>query len=226
MKKSNIIIMAFSVFILASILVLFIFGKKHNDEEKINHISWDTQLSPFNVIVTEKGADVHIDYSDTARIGVEYLDKKKNLKLFSVKGDTLFVKGGLRTFVKCPKLNALICKGSFWVGVSTYNSDTLKANIMGGRVNFYTADNIDEEKGIGKIVKPVLVLHASQKSEVDIYKLLTKLEATISDSSSVNSRLLVENANANLYSNSTLQLSPSPSQSAVTRDSTSIFRIY
>ncbi|HEY6915071.1 MAG TPA: hypothetical protein VI413_10380 [Paludibacter sp.] len=225
MKKSNIILIAFSVFILASILVLFIFGKKHNDEEKINHIRY-TQLSPFSVIVTEKGADVHIDFSDTARIGVEYLEKKKSLKLYSIKGDTLFVKGGLRTFVKCPKLTALECRESFWVGVSNYSTDTLKANITGGRVYFYTADNIDEEKGIGKIVKPVLLLHASQKAEVDIYKLLNTLSVTISDGSFVNNRLQIGKLNAKLIDKSTLQLSASPSQSAVVRDSTSRFRVF
>lgn len=208
MKKSNIILIAFAVFIVGSTLVLYIDGAKHkNDTPDKGFKEITYQPAPaFSVIVTEKDADVHIDFSDTAQIGVEFLGKKKDFSLFSSRGDTLFVKGGLRTFVKCPKLTTLICRHSFWVGVSVYNADTLRINTAGGGLHFYTADNIDEENGVGKIVKPTLILRASDKAYVNLYKVLTKLQVHIADSSSVYSRLNIQSVDAQLKNKSSLRL--------------------
>lgn len=223
MKKSNIILIAFAVFIVGSTLLLFIDGKKHKNDKPdkgFKEITYQ-QAPAFSVIVTEKGADVHIDFSDTAQIGVEFLGKKKDFSLFRTQGDTLFVKGGLRTFVKCPKLTNLICRHSFWVGVSVYNADTLRANTAGGQLYFYTADNINEEKGVGKIVKPTLILQASDKAYVNLYKVLTKLQVHIADSSSVYSQLKTQSVDAQLRNNSSLRIENNFIQLNAQRDSSS-----
>ena len=223
MKKSNIILIAFAGFIVGSTLLLFIDGKKHKNDKPdkgFKEITYQ-QAPAFSVIVTEKDADVHIDFSETAQIGVEFPGKKKDFSLFRTQGDTLFVKGGLRTFVKCPKLTTLICRHSFWVGVSVYNADTLRANAAGGQLHFYTADNIDEVKGIGKIVKPTLILRATDKANVNLYKALTKLQATITESSSVYSVLSVTSVDAQLSQHSVLSLDNNAFNLNIQRDSTS-----
>ena len=223
MKKSNIILIAFAVFIVGSTLVLYIDGAKHkNDTPNKGFKEITYQPAPaFSVIVTEKDADVHIDFSDTAQIGVEFLGKKKDFSLFRTQGDTLFVKGGLRTFVKCPKLTTLICRHSFWVGVSVYNADTLRANTAGGGLHFYTADNIDEENGVGKIAKPTLILQATDKAYVNLYKVLTKLQATITENSSVNNQLSTGTIEAQLSKHSVLNLENNAFNLNIQRDSSS-----
>ncbi|MFM2291069.1 MAG: hypothetical protein RIS29_882 [Bacteroidota bacterium] len=223
MKKSNIILIAFAVFIVGSTLVLYIDGAKHkNDTPNKGFKAITYQPAPhFSVIVTEKDADVHIDFSDTVQIGVEFLGKKKDFSLFRTQGDTLFIKGGLRTFVKCPKLTTLICRHSFWVGVSVYNADTLRVSTAGGQLYFYTADNINEENGVGKIVKPTLILQASNKANVDLYKVLTKLQVHIADSSSVYSRLNIQSVDAQLSKHSVLNLENNAFNLNIQRDSTS-----
>lgn len=223
MKKSNIILIAFALFVVGSTLLLFIDGRKHkNDVNDKGFKEITYQRAPaFSVIVTEKGADVHIDFSDTVQTGVEFLDKKKDFSIFRTKGDTLFVQAGLRTFVKCPKLTTLICRNSKWVGVSVYNADTLRADIRGGNVRFYTADNIDEENGKGKIVKPTMIIKVSQQANVDLYKILTTLQADIADSSSVYSRLYSTSVNAQLKNHSSLSMENNAMHLNVQRDSTS-----
>lgn len=228
MKKSNIILSAFAVFIVGSTLLLFIDGKKHKNEVNDKGFKEITyrHTPDFKVIVTEEDADVHIDFSDTVQLGVEFLEHKKDFSIFHTNGDTLFIKGGLRTFVKCPKLSKLECRNSKWVGVSVYNTDTVCVNIRGGEARFYTADNIDEQKGIGQIEKPVMILNACDHADVDLFKLLTSLKINATSNSHIANRLAVKTIEARLQHNSELISFKAPTQLSAQRDSTSSIKVY
>jgi len=146
MKISNIIITAFAIAVLTSMLVLFIDSKNHKKYVDPNIEMKTFLLSDFSVIVAEKGADVHINSSDTNSIKIEYLKNKvvKN-KLYKQLNDTLFVYGGLRTFVKCSKLKGIRANKSFWMGVIQLKLDSLDVTISSGRLNFFANDSIKTE---------------------------------------------------------------------------------
>jgi len=137
MKTSNIIIIAFAILIVSGMLFLFADSKKYKEEEK-NKISFkEFSLSQFDVIVAEKGSDVHIDRSDSTKIKIEYVRGKKTpSKLYEVINDTLHVYGGLRTFVKCKQITQIISKKTFWVGVGNFAPDSLIIKMNGGQLCF------------------------------------------------------------------------------------------
>ena len=141
MKTSNIIIIAFATFILAGMLILFVDSKQHKKKQKDAISFKEYALPAFSVVVAEKGSDVHFDKSDSTFIKVEYLREKTTpKKLYEVKNDTLYVYGGLRTFVKCPNFKSIIGNKPFWVGLKNFLPDTLTIKINGGRLNFNTYD--------------------------------------------------------------------------------------
>jgi hypothetical protein len=60
MKTSNYILTAFGIFIIASLLVLFIFSKQHQKEEN-NFSIKEYPVTGFSVIVGEPGATFNMD---------------------------------------------------------------------------------------------------------------------------------------------------------------------
>jgi hypothetical protein len=146
MKISNIIITALAITVIASMMVLFIDAKNHQNYKNPNIETKTFLLSDFTVVVAEKGADVHINSSDTNSIAIEYIKNQvvKN-QLYKQKNDTLFVYGGLRTFVKCSKLKAIQANKAFWVGVIQFKLDSLDVTINSGRLNFIANDSIRNE---------------------------------------------------------------------------------
>jgi hypothetical protein len=141
MKTSNIIIIAFATFIVAGMLILFVDAKQHK-KNLVSNVSFkEFELPAFSVVVAEKGSDVHLDLSDSTFIKVEYLkDKPVPKKIYKVSNDTLYVYGGLRTFVKCPNFTSFIGNKPFWVGLKNFLPDTLAIRMNSGRLNFNTYD--------------------------------------------------------------------------------------
>lgn len=139
MKTSNLIIIAFATFILAGMLVLFVDSKQYKKKQKDAITFKEYTLPSFSVVVAEKGSDVHFDMSDSTCIKVEYLKEKTTPKiLFEVKNDTLYVFGGLRTFVKCPNFTSFIGNKAHWIGLNGFEPDSLRLKMVGGILNFNT----------------------------------------------------------------------------------------
>lgn len=124
MKKSNIIVVAFSAFIVISILIFYIDGKKHTKKE--NTTFETVQLPDFSVIVVEDNADVHIRQSDTIRLKIELkndsIAKEKN---YSIANDTLHLYKGNRIFVYNKNTTSVIANNAYWVGISFEKTDSL-----------------------------------------------------------------------------------------------------
>ncbi len=124
MKKSNIIVIAFSAFIVISILIFYIDGKKHTkkDDTKFETV----QLPDFSVIVVEDNADVHISQSDTIRLKIELKnDSTAKGKNYSIANDTLHLYKGNRIYVYNKNTKSIIAKSAYWVGIRFEKTDSL-----------------------------------------------------------------------------------------------------
>jgi len=142
MKISNIIIIAFAIAVLASMLVLFVDAKNHQNYKDPNIEMKSFPLSDFSVVIAEKSSDIHLNPSDTNAIEIEYLKNKvvKN-QIYKLQNDTLFVYGGLRTFVKCNKLKSIRANKPLWFGIGNFNLDSLYIDVTGGYFQFNKNDN-------------------------------------------------------------------------------------
>lgn len=139
MKTLNIIITAFVVIVIASILTLFVAVKIHDKEiSKISSKDRETALlESFLVLVAEEGADIHIIQSDEQKIEIEQVvDKTMPPLKYEIKNDTLFVYGGYRAFVYCDGLTEIKGNNSFWIGVANYSCPKLKIDMSGGDLQF------------------------------------------------------------------------------------------
>jgi len=137
MKTSNIIITAFAILIVSSMLFLFIDAKDHKKKMENNFTYKEYPLHSFKVVVAEKGSDLHIDRSESTIIKIEFAkDKKKPSKLYKVSNDTLYVYGGLKMFVTCKNVTAIIGNKPFWVGVNNFAPDSLTIRMNGGQLAF------------------------------------------------------------------------------------------
>ena len=143
MKTSTIIIVAFAIFIVGGMLFLFVDAKDHKNKIENNLSFREFPLPAIKVVVAEKGSDLHIDRSDSSNIKIEYAkDKKTPSKLYTVSHDTLYVYSGLRMFVKCKNVVAIIGNKPFWIGVYNLTQDSLLVKMNGGQFFF----NIDNER--------------------------------------------------------------------------------
>lgn len=152
MKISNIIIVAFSVFIIGSMLTLFIDAKlhKHKKEELASYKEYP--LPAFSVVIAEKGADLHINQSDSMKVSVEYIKGQKTpSKIYEVVNDTLHIYGGLRTFVKCRNIHAIIGQKAYWIGVYKFSPDSLTIKASGGKLYFNNGGIEEKSFNIGII---------------------------------------------------------------------------
>jgi hypothetical protein len=168
MKTSNIIIIAFGLFILTGMLILFADGKNHYINTKNNFTYKEFALPAFSVIVAENGSDVHVDQSDSTLIKVEYNKTKATpTKLYEIKNDTLHVYSGLRMFVKCPAINALVGNKPYWLGVNGFEPDTLSIKMYGGKLNFNTdKTKFTIENGTRKLVNLNLIARDSASIKI------------------------------------------------------------
>lgn len=221
MKTSNIIIIAFATFILAGMLILFVDAKQFQKKQKAAITFKEFALPAFSVVVAEKGSDVHLDQSDSTYIKVEYLkDKPVTKKMYKVSNDTLYVYGGLRTFVKCSKLKAIRANKPFWMGVSQFKLDSLHIKICSGSLNFYANDSIKTE------IKK-LVINASDSANINTSNIkVENFVLNAKDKTICEMYGKFKHVYAKLSNNSTLFFNSNPQSIKFERDTTSGFRIY
>ena len=135
MKASRIIIIAFCIFIVGGMLILYIDAKQHKKKTDNSITKKEYVLPSFNVVVAEQGTDLHLDYSDSNKIAVEYIKEKKTpAKLYTVSHDTLYVYKGLRLFASCKNIRSIIGHNVFWMGVSNFEPDSLTIKMTGGKI--------------------------------------------------------------------------------------------
>ncbi len=147
MKTSNIIIIAFAIFILAGMLILFVDSKQHKKKSAENISLKEFALPAFSVVVAEKGSDLHLNYSDSTFIEVEYLkDKPVPEKIYKISNDTLYVYGGLRTFVKCKEVKTFVGNNAKWTGITSSLFDSLTVKISGGWLQISNNSTKETEK--------------------------------------------------------------------------------
>lgn len=165
MKISNIIITAYVVLVIGSLLVLFVDSKYHKNNEPANTEMKTYPLGNFSVVVAEQGSDVHLDQADSLKIEVEYIkNQPAHKQLYKLSNDTLYVFGGLRTFVKCKHVKSIISHKAYWLGVSNFSADSLQLDINGGHVYFSGEGNKNIE------IKK-LIVNASDTADIETYNL-------------------------------------------------------
>lgn len=168
MKISNIIITAYVVLVIGSLLVLFVDSKYHKENEHTNTEMKTYPLGNFSVVVAEQGSDVHLDQADSLKIEVEYIkNQPAPNQLYKLSNDTLYVFGGLRTFVKCKHVKSIISHKTYWLGVSNFSADSLQLDINGGHVYF-------SGEGDKNIEIKKLIVNASDTADIETYNLTSE----------------------------------------------------
>lgn len=168
MKISNIIITAYVVLVIGSLLVLFVDSKYHKNNEPANTEMKTYPLGNFSVVVAEQGSDVYLVQADSLKIEVEYIkNQPAPSQLYKLSNDTLYVFGGLRTFVKCKHVKSIISHKTHWLGVSNFSADSLQLDINGGHV--YFGGEGDKNIEIKK-----LIVNASDTADIETYNLTSE----------------------------------------------------
>jgi hypothetical protein len=147
MKKSNIILLAFGLFLVGGMLTLYIDSvQHHNQTNQGTSMTKKVDLPAFSVIVAEKGSDLHIQQSDSNLLAIEYFkDNKIPSKLYTLSGDTLHVYAGLRLFVKCRNLHSVIGNSHKWVGINRFDAEVLHVKMHGGELNINNEVNFAKQ---------------------------------------------------------------------------------
>jgi len=217
MKTSRIIIVAFLTCIVAGMLALFATTKNHekNSEKKVYNKEF--VLPAFSVVVAEEGADLHINQSDSTIMTIEYIkDKKIPSKIYEVVNDTLHVYSGLRTFVKCKKINNIVVQKAFWVGVYKFTPDSLTIKASGGQL-YYNNFGIEEKSfNIGIVARDSAYVEVRNANGNNI--------SVKSDNANVRLQCKVKALSAKLINKASLN-SNMPEIIKIERDSTSSVEI-
>lgn len=218
MKTSNIIIIAFVVFMLGSTITLFVDAKNHKSAEKRNNINHSYPLPDFSVVVASDSADMHIEQANRCEVMVELIkDKQVPAHLYEVRNDTLFIKGGLRTFVKCEKIHSLIIDRAFWVGGHDLSRDSLSVNMRGGHLELYNFN----------VKSPVaLRMYLTDSATLEVSQMNLRCFDLTADYSKINLNGKLHLVKATLSHKARLELNHAPEQIVMMRDTTSYINIY
>jgi len=224
MKTSNIIIIAFAASIIGGILFLFVDAKKHKKEIENNISFKEFPLATFSVVVAEKGSDLHLDWSDSTIVKVEYIkDKKTPSKMYEVVNDTLHVYGGLRNFVKCKKIATIIGNKPFWVGVNSFSPDSLTIRMNGGSLYYNNDRGNKNEKLDQKTFNLGIIANDSAYVEINNNKLHNL--SVKSDNSKIINNCYIKSVNATLSNKAEFISLDKIINLAVEKDSTCQVRI-
>lgn len=217
MKTSKIIIIAFFTFIIAGMLTLFTSSKMHEKYTEQNIYHKEFALPEFSVIVAEKGADIHIDHSDTSKVSIEcFRDKKIPSKMYKITSDTLHIYGGLRTFVKCKNIKSIVTHNAFWVGLFRFRPDSLTINATGGNFFFDNIGINEKSFNIGIIGK--------ENASLEINNINGNNVTFESNNASLKLRCKIKALSAKLKNNANLE-SHMPQTIQFERDSSSMIQI-
>jgi len=220
MKKSNIIIIAFSLFLIGGMLTLFIDSKYHIDERPgVFTKNKDVILPPFSVIVAEKNSDLHVEQSDSNKLSIEYFkDSIIPSKLYAIKGDTLYVYSGLRLFLKCKNVNTIIGRKHFCMGITNVAPKDLKIDMSDGNFYYYNTDSI------AKRVTNLSVV-AKDSAFVEINDRLIENISVNSDSARVKIETTTKNITAKLKNKAILNFNNNFQNLTVEKDQKSCYGI-
>ena len=205
MKASRIIIIAFCIFIVGGMFLMYMDALQHKTKTK-NFITLKEYVLPsFSVVVAEQGSDLHLDYSNSYKIAVEYdKEKKSPAKLYTINHDTLYVYKGLRMFASCKNIKSIIGNNVSWMGVSNFEPDSLTIKMNGGRI-YCSNDFSKDKKHIKKEINVGVFANDSAYIEINdmnTNRLTVRLNnADVSFNSSINCLLanLENHANLNLH---------------------------
>ena len=218
MKTSNIIITAFAILLVGSMLFLFADAVKHTKDEiaKISFKEYPLAKN-FKVIVAEKGSDVNIVRSGTTSMRIEYITGKKvPAKMYEVINDTLFVYGGLRSFVKCDNITTVIGKHQWWFGDYKFSPESMKLRLTGGTATYSNA-GIEE--------KPFDIdLAVSDSASIEIHNVNLRNLNVTADNAHVNLNCHIQNVTGKIIKFSSLLGFESAQNITLQRDITSSFR--
>lgn len=187
MKKSNIIIIAFTAFVVIGTLIFYIDGKKNEKKDK-NGIAGakmkTVELSNFSVVVGEENAEIDVKSSDSALLKIAYT-KEQPLKtnVYKIANDTLYLYQGNKILVYNKNIKTIISKKASVINVVNLNTDSLKLELLGGNVNLY---NEGEQKS--KFIH--LNISAKDSASVQVTGNVSSQELTLN----------VNNSELNLYS--------------------------
>jgi hypothetical protein len=205
MKASRIIILAFCVFVVGGMLILYIDAKQHKKKTDNSITKKEYALPPFSVVIAEQGSDLHLDLSDKYKISVEYLkDKKVPAKLYTISHDTLHVYKGLRLFAGCKNIKSIIGYHPYWLGVSNFEPDSLTIKMTGGSI-YFSNDFTTVKKHIAKHIN--VGVFATDSAYVEINSLNTNRLTLKLNNANANFNSSVSRVHAKLENHASLNLS-------------------
>jgi len=221
MKISRIIIIAFAAFVLGSILILFIDSKKHKINEVTEAEMKSFALENFSVLVAEKSADIHVDYANSNKIVLDISkDKVLEKKMYRLSNDTLYVYGGVRTFIKCKKIKTIIGHNPYWMGVNSVGNDSLHLDIAGGQLIF-------NETGKHNMQLKSLAIHACDSAVIRAFGVsIDELRIDAKDKARLECYGHYTHVDAQLSGKSELTFGNNPLSMAIKRDESSVINVY
>lgn len=204
MKRSNIIIIAFSVFFIISTFVLFINAKNHKEEFEANNKTKTELVSSYSVLVGETNSNITIETSDSNFIKIDYSNEKQiQNNLYKIANDTLYVYAGNDITLSNKKIKSIILDDRAELRINKLSTDSLYINSSGGKIYLH-----DDTKAVN--VK-TLHIKSSMDTHIELYAEKTKIENL--NVSLNNSRMdiydggIFKNVSLTLLNNSSSELS-------------------
>lgn len=181
MKRSNIIILAFIVFVVAGILVLFIYTSLHETNPRKDLRKTEIPLSGFKVIVTNENCmKVDIQSAIENKLIAFSKDDKLNLSdFYHISNDTLYfhkkydLSNSIQSFViQCNQVKSIVAEKNNNIYISDFVSDYL--NVTGNNSDIKIGlVALDESTGRGCELKGLKV---SLKNRSKLYMNNAKLD--------------------------------------------------
>lgn len=220
MKTSNIIILGYLGVILTGLVVVFSISGYDTVNEENEQFRKKFPLSGFSTVIVEQGADLHLEKSDSNSISIEYIkDKKEPALMYKIQKDTLFVYGGLRTFVNAKEVNSIIGRKHFWLGIKGFENGDYRINLNGGVTRFRNEGLRD-----GTGINADIVLQDSARFEVH-YLGIQSLHLHADNANMTVYNSFIKDLDAELKGYSSLSI-PSPDKIRYTHESGCKINIY
>lgn len=217
MKKSNILILAFSLFLMGITLWFFADAKYHEKIKSAEMIINYRQIVPFKVLVAESG-QVEVRYGKKFQIGCYAKNKNVKVSDFRMKNDTLWISSKSDIVVDCNSVIQFRNYGSRVLSISDYPSDSLIITATGGRT-IINSDNNTRYKTI--------CVEAEKETKVHLEQIfIDKLNIDLKDGAKLTGPAQVKVAQICLSNASKLELYNSPQNFTVQRDSLSEVKIW
>lgn len=222
MKISRIIIIAFTVFVVGSLLVLYVDSKNHKNESRNDTVLRSSPLQDFSVLVAEDSSDIHLNQAATNTIAVEFLkDKVVKKQMYKLTNDTLYVYGGLRTFVDCKKVKSIIVHKTFWLGINSFQLDSLNLDVTGGQVLFTANEKTKMSIGL-------MHMNVRDTARIEMYNdvIIDDIYVNATDESYLGLTGKLKRANIIINNKAKLNLRGGPLSLKLERDESTIVNLY